>query len=113
MKFEAILLEKRDMLIGESMEKYEGKDIDIYIYKNSKNTFPNNIKYLEFKFLKNAPVVYLYGDGELTLEEYSGAIEKYLVLEFDDNVKSALNCVEQKMLDLNVKMRIDTPQYKW
>ena len=113
MKFEAAILEKRNMLIGGDVEKYEGKDIDVYVYKNSKNSFPNNIKYLEFKYLKNSPVVYLYGDGEMTLEEYSGAIEKYLVLEFDDNVRSTLTGVEQKMLDLNVKMRIDTPQYKW
>ena len=113
MKFEAVLLEKRNMLIGGDVEKYEGKDIDVYVYKNSKNSFPNNIKYLEFKFLKNSPVVYLYGDGELTLEEYSGVTERYLVLEFDDNVRSTLTGVEQKMADLNVKMRIDTPQYKW
>ena len=113
MKFEAVLLEKRNMLIGGDVEKYEGKDIDVYVYKNSKNSFPNNIKYLEFKFLKNSPVVYLCGDGEVTLEEYSGVTERYLVLEFDDNVRSALTGVEQKMADLNVKMRIDTPQYKW
>ena len=113
MKFEAVLLEKRNMLIGGDVEKYEGKDIDVYVYKNSKNSFPNNIKYLEFKFLKNSPVVYLYGDGEITLEEYSGVIERYLVLEFDDNVRSTLTGVEQKMLDLKVEMRIDIPQYKW
>lgn len=108
MKFEAVLLEKRNMLIGRDVEKYEGKDIDVYVYKNSKNSFPNNIKYLEFKTLHNSPVVYLCGDGEVTLEEYSGIKNKYLVLEFSNSVKG-LYGAECKMLDLGVSMRIIMP----
>lgn len=108
MKFEAVLLEKRNMLIGGDVEKYEGKEINAFIYKNSKNNFPNNIKYLEFKTLHNSPVVYLCGDGEVTLEEYSGIKNKYLVLEFSNSVKG-LYGAECKMLDLGVSMRIIMP----
>lgn len=39
MKFEAILLEKKDMIVGDNIEKYEGKEINAFIYKNSENAF--------------------------------------------------------------------------
>lgn len=108
MKFEATILEKRDMIVGDSIEKYEGKEINAFIYKNSKNNFPNNIKYLEFKTLHNSPVIFIHNNGETTLEEYAGIKSRYLVLEFSNSVKG-LYGAECKMLDLGVSMRIIMP----
>ena len=108
MKFEATTIEKRNMIVGDSIEKYEGKEINAFIYKNSKNNFPNNIKYLEFKTLHNSPVIFIRSDGETTLEEYAGVKSRYLVLEFSNSVKG-LYGAECKMLDLGVIMKIITP----
>lgn len=108
MKFEATTIEKRNMIVGDSIEKYEGKEINAFIYKNSKNNFPNNIKYLEFKTFYNSPVIFIRGDGEMTLEEYAGVKSRYLVLEFSASTKG-LYGAECKMLDLGVSMRIIMP----
>lgn len=108
MKFEAILLEKKDMIVGDNIEKYEGKEINAFIYKNSENAFPNNIKYLEFKTFHNSPVIFIRGDGEMTLEEYAGVKSRYLVLEFSGSTKG-LYGAGCKMLDLGVIMKIITP----
>ena len=110
MKFEAMLLGKKDMIIGDNIEKYEGKEINAFIYKNSENKFPNNIKYLEFKTLKNSPVIFICGYGKLTLEEYSESIDKYLVLKVDKETKELLYCAEHKMGTLGVKMELVVPE---
>lgn len=108
MKFKAREIESYNMELAD-VKKYEGNQVNAYVYKDDLNLeFPNNVKYLEFKTLHNSPVIFIRGDGEMTLEEYAGVKSRYLVLEFSNSVKG-LYGAECKMLDLGVSMRIIMP----
>ena len=58
MKFEAREIESYNMELAD-VKKYEGREVNAYVYKDFNLEFPNNIKYLEFKNLKNPIIIEL------------------------------------------------------
>lgn len=110
MKFEAREIESYNMELA-SLKKYEGREVNAYVYKDGNLEFPNNIKYLEFKKL-NKPVIFDLCFGKLTLEEYAKAKYEYLILEFNHEVKE-LTKIISSMANLGVELVIEKKENEW
>lgn len=110
MKFEAREIESYNMELAD-VKKYEGREVNAYVYKDSVLEFPNNIKYLEFKNLKNPIIINLY-NGKLTLEEYAKAKHDYLILEFNHGVEEATKII-CSMANLGVELVILKKENEW
>lgn len=111
MKFEAREIESYNMELAD-VKKYEGREVNAYVYKDDLNLeFPNNVKYLEFKNLKN-PIIIELCFGKLTLEEYAKAKHDYLILEFNHEVKE-LTKIISSMANLGVELVIEKKENEW
>lgn len=110
MEFKAKEIESYNMELT-GVKKYEGKEVNAYVYNDLNLEFPNNIKYLEFKNLNKPVIINLY-NGTLTLEEYAKAKDKYLILEFIHKVEELTKMV-CSMANLGVELIITKKENEW